>query len=116
MPGYIIVSIDIHDPERMKAYSERVPAVIKKFGGRYLSRGARPTVIEGEFPLRSITILEFPTVEAAQKFWNSTEYRECKALREKCSTGRSAVFAGSSGDAPIPDYLQGQSDKPGWRL
>jgi len=91
----------------MKAYSERVPAIIKAFGGHYLVRGARATPIEGEFPLQSITILEFPSREAAQRFWDSAEYRECKALREKCSTGRAAIFAGTAGEAPIPDYLRG---------
>lgn len=66
MPAYIIVSIDIRDPEAMKAYSARVPAVIKAFGGRYLARGAATTTVEGEFPLRSVTILEFPSLDAAQ--------------------------------------------------
>lgn len=109
MPGYIVVSIDIHDPEQMKAYSERVPSVIKAFGGRYLARGARTTSIEGDFPLRGITILEFPSLEAAQRFWESAEYRECKALREKCSTGRAAILSGTPGEAPTPGYLTGQS-------
>lgn len=109
MPGYILASLDIHDPEQMKAYSARVPSVIKAFGGRYLVRGARATGIEGEFPLRSITILEFPSIEEAQRFWDSAEYRECKALRAKCSSGRCAIFAGTAGDAPIPDYLRSQS-------
>ena len=104
MPAYIIASIDIHDPEAMKVYSERVPAVIKAFGGRYLSRGAPTTTLEGEFPLSNITILEFPSLEAAHSFWDSTEYGECKALREKCSTGRIAILEGSPGEAPIPSY------------
>ena len=110
MPAYIIVSIDIHDAEAMKVYSARVPPVIKAFGGRYLARGERTTTLEGEFPLSSITILEFPSLEAAYSFWNSAEYMECKALREKCSSGRAALLAGSSGEAPTPSYLRGQSD------
>lgn len=110
MPGYILASIEIRDPEQMKAYSARVPSVIKAFGGRYLVRGARAIGIEGEFPLQSITILEFPSIEDAHRFWHSAEYRECKALRSKCSSGRVAVFEGAAGEAPIPDYLRGQSD------
>ncbi len=110
MPGYIIASIDIHDPEQMKVYSERVPAVIKNYGGRYLSRGAPATTLEGEFPLSSITILEFPSVEDAQKFWGSDEYSECKALRDKCSTGRVAMISATPGEAPVPSYLKGQED------
>ena len=106
MPAYIIVSIDIRDPEAMKAYSARVPAVIKAFGGRYLARGARTTTVEGEFPLSSVTILEFPSLEAAHNFWKSAEYGECKALREKCSSGRAAILAGSPGEAPTPSYLR----------
>jgi uncharacterized protein (DUF1330 family) len=109
MPAYIIVSIDIHDVEAMKAYSARVPPVIKAFGGRYLARGEPTTTLEGEFPLSKITILEFPSLEAAHSFWNSAEYKECKALREKCSSGRAALLAGSPGEAPTPGHLRGQS-------
>ena len=109
MPGYIIASIDIDDPEQMKAYSERVPAVIKAFGGRYLARGSKAEPVEGDFPFSGITILEFPSVEVAQNFWSSDEYRDCKALREKCSTGRAAIFAGTPGEAPIPNYLKGEA-------
>lgn len=109
MPGYIIASIDIHDPEGMKAYSARVPAVIKAFGGRYLVRGATARPVEGDFPLRSITILEFPTLEEAERFWNSDEYGECHALRKTCSTGRAAIFEGTAGEAPVPDYLKGST-------
>lgn len=106
MPGYIIVSIDIRDREQMKAYSERVPAVIKAFGGRYLARGAPAQPVEGDFPFRGITILEFPTVEAAQSFWNSPEYGECKAIRDRCSSGRAAIIEGTPGEAPLPSYLR----------
>ena len=110
MPAYIVVSIDIHDPEAMKAYSARVPAVIKAFGGRYLARGEQTTTVEGEFPLSKITLLEFPSLEAAHSFWNSAEYRECKALRENCSSGRAAILAGTTGEAPTPGYLRGRSN------
>jgi uncharacterized protein (DUF1330 family) len=98
--------LDVTDREQMKRYTERVPGVIKQYGGRYLSRGAPAKAIEGDFPLKGITILEFPSVEVAQKFWDSPEYAECKSLRANCSNGRVALIEGSPGEAPVPHYLK----------
>lgn len=106
MTAYIIASITITDREGMKRYSEAAPAAIKKFGGRYLARGTPATSIEGEFPLETITIVEFPSVEVARQFWDSPEYRAAKKLRENCATGRIALIEGSPGEAPVPGYLR----------
>ena len=106
MPGYVIASIDMHDPEGMKAYSAAAPSVVKKYGGRYLARGNRLTNVEGEFPTRAITILEFPSLADAQTFWNSPEYAACKALRQNCATGRVAIYEATPGENPVPDYLK----------
>jgi uncharacterized protein (DUF1330 family) len=89
----------------MKRYTERVPSAIKKFGGRYLSRGAPAKSTEGDFPLQSITIVEFPS-EVAQQFWDSLEYRECKKPRETCSTGRVTLIEGSLRETPVAHYLK----------
>ncbi len=106
MTAYIIASLTIHDREEMRKYTAKVPEAIKQYEGRYLCRGAEAAVLEGEFPLKSVTILEFPSREVAERFWASPEYKECKALRENCSSGRVALVEGSPGEAPVPGYLR----------
>ncbi|KPC24575.1 Uncharacterized protein AC496_3093 [Pseudomonas savastanoi pv. glycinea] len=38
--------------------------------------------MEGEAESRRVVIVEFPSVEAAQKFYNSEEYTKARHLRE----------------------------------
>ena len=37
--GYMVVHLDVTDPEQFEKYREKVPATSAKFGGRYLVRG-----------------------------------------------------------------------------
>ena len=39
MPAYLVVNIDVQDPERYALYRAMVPATLAVFGGRYLARG-----------------------------------------------------------------------------
>ncbi len=70
MAAYLIVNLDIHDPEKFGAYRERVAPLVEKRGGRYLVRGGELHPIEGDFGLKRLVILEFPSMEAARGFYS----------------------------------------------
>ena len=44
MPAYLVVQINITDPDRFAQYRTAVPGVVESFGGRYLTRGAQVEV------------------------------------------------------------------------
>ena len=96
MPAYILAEITINNPEGYKAYSAQVPATIEKYGGRFLVRGGKAHVLEGEWPDRRRVVIEFPTVEAARKWWDSPEYEKPKAMRKANSKGRLLLLEGVS--------------------
>ena len=52
-----------------------------KYGGRFVVRGGAKTPLEGDIPFQRIVVNEFPTVEAAKKFYNSPEYQEARKFR-----------------------------------
>jgi uncharacterized protein (DUF1330 family) len=81
MAGYLIANIEVKDPAKFEEYRQKVVPVIKKFGGRYLVRGGDVRRLEGNLPLKRVVVLEFPTVEAAQRFYDSAEYRPILDLR-----------------------------------
>ena len=81
MAGYLIANIEVKDPAKFEEYRQKVVPVIKKFGGRYLVRGGDVRRLEGNLPLKRVVVLEFPTVEAAQRFYDSAEYRPILNLR-----------------------------------
>ena len=94
MPAYLIANIDVHDPATFETYRQQVPPVIAAFGGRYLARGGEVLAVEGDPGLKRVVILEFPSLEAARRFWDSPEYEPVKRLREQSATSHVALVDG----------------------
>jgi uncharacterized protein (DUF1330 family) len=79
--AYVLVQADITHPERYADYVKVAPDIVAKYGGRYLARGGRSLTLEGP-PARSrVVLLEFPSFDAAQQFYNSPEYTAARKLR-----------------------------------
>ena len=85
MSAYIFVSVEVHDAVRYEDYRKTVLPTIEAYGGRFLVRGGKMEVLEGNWPARRIVIVEFPSAEIARKWWNSPEYAAPKALRQATS-------------------------------
>ena len=94
MTAYIFGDIDIHDPKAFEEYRAKVPAVITAHGGRYLVRGGAVETLEGDWTPRRTVILEFPDMDRLKAFWNSSDYRPLKALRQSASTARLVAIQG----------------------
>jgi uncharacterized protein (DUF1330 family) len=60
-------------------YLEQVEATVKPYGGRWLAQG-EVRVVEGAWP-GSVVLMEFPSLEAAQEWYESAEYRRILRLR-----------------------------------
>ena len=94
MPAYVIADIEITDPSGYKRYAEQAPPTIAAHGGRHLARGGAVQTLEGEWRPQRLVILEFESVEAAQRWHSSEEYAEPKALRQRTSRGSFVVLEG----------------------
>ena len=99
MPAYLIVSIDVHDPEKFNSYGEKLTPLIASFGGRYLVSGGEPQAVEGNLGLKSLVIIEFPSMEAARRFYDSPEYRPVKPLRLASASSDIVLVEGSAPSA-----------------
>ena len=102
MPAYIIGEAHVFNPEAMKPYGPMIVASVKKYGGRYLARGARPEVLEGG-PAHNILIIEFESADAARRWYASPEYQAAKAVRQGNSNLRLVLvedFVKPAGPAP----------------
>lgn len=78
--GYWLVRADITNKEKFSEYVQRIPSIIKQYGGRYLVRAGNSECVEGSTRSRN-TIIEFPSYQAAVDCWNSPEYQSAKSLR-----------------------------------
>ena len=81
MPAYVIGEADIIHPDAMKGYGPLIVASVKKHGGKYLARGARPQVLECG-PAHNMLIIEFENADAALRWYASPEYQAAKAVRQ----------------------------------
>jgi uncharacterized protein (DUF1330 family) len=94
VPAYVIANIRVKDAEAYEEYRRVVPAVIERFGGRYLVRGGSHDTLEGDVPLGRVIILEFPTYEDARRWYDSPEYAAAKEIRKGCSVGEVLIVDG----------------------
>lgn len=95
MAAYVLAEIEITNPEGYKEYTANVPATITQYGGRFLTRGGPVEVLEGEWPQRRRVLIEFPSMEAAKRWWDSPEYAKPKAMRRANSKGRLLLLEGT---------------------
>ena len=61
MPAYVVSMMTINDPETYKQYTSRTPPIVKKYGGKFLTRGEEITCVEGQDYDGRMVILEFPS-------------------------------------------------------
>ncbi|NIA71057.1 DUF1330 domain-containing protein [Pelagibius litoralis] len=97
MAAYIIAHLDVTNPEAFEAYRDAVPAVVADHGGRYLARGAPVDVLEGDWEIPRLIILEFPDKAAAEGFYHSAEYQEILPLRLENADGAVVIVEGVEG-------------------
>ncbi len=82
MPAaYLIVEMNISDPDRYREYVAAAPAAVKAAGGEYLVRGGRSQTLEGDWQPHRVAVLRFPSYEQAQAFYDGPAYRPLRALR-----------------------------------
>ena len=96
MPAYIVASVEVTDEEGFARFREMLPPVVAKHGGRYLVRGAMPEKLEGDLGLQSLWILEFPSVDAARRFFDSQDNVALLDLWMSCTRSDVALVEGAA--------------------
>ena len=86
MPAYAIVRATITDAERFKDYVAGTPALLEKYGARFLARGGEVVTLEGDKEQRRIVLIEYPSKEKALEFYHSDEYAELLAIMKEAGT------------------------------
>ena len=99
MAGYVIAIVDVTNADGYQEYSKQVPATIEKYGGRYLVRGGRSEVREGQWAGLRTVILEFPSLARALEWYESPEYKPLRPLRQANSRSQIAFFEGVANPA-----------------
>ena len=71
-----------------------VPQSLRAYGGKFLVRGGDHDVLEGDWSFSRLVILEFESVDKANAWHESAEYKEALALRLATTDSRMVVVEG----------------------
>jgi uncharacterized protein (DUF1330 family) len=91
MRALVIVQENLQDAVMFEAYRKDVIATLTPFGGKFLVRGGKLTVREGEWPYARTVIIEFPSRAEAEGWYDSPAYQKILPLRLKSSTGNFVI-------------------------
>ena len=94
MPAYLISQIEIHDPAGYEEYRKLVPPSLAKYGGRFIARGGRIDVLEGDWSPKRVVICEFESIERARQWYHSPEYKPAMDIRQKTASAQIIVVDG----------------------
>jgi uncharacterized protein (DUF1330 family) len=81
MPAYWVARSRVIDPVEYKKYTDLVPGIIARYGGKPLARGGRFQIMEGPDKFQRFIVIEFPTFEKAVACFTSPEYDKAAAFR-----------------------------------
>lgn len=87
MPAYWIARSRINDPVAYKRYTDLVPGIIAKHGGKVLARGGKFQIMEGPEKFHRFVVIEFPTLEAGVGCFQSEEYDDAARHRRENGAG-----------------------------
>lgn len=94
MSAYVMFLVDeIVSPERLREYQQKARPTVEHAGGRIVVAYGRQRIVEGE-PLQGVVMVEFPTYEAAEKWYDSRSYQEAAALRREGVRCRVVIVEG----------------------
>ena len=97
--AYWIARVDVDNEQGYRPYMAANPAIFKKFGGRFVVRGGRFTVAEGQSRSRNV-VIEFPDYESAVACYRSPEYQANIKVRQPHAIADLVIVEGYDGPQP----------------
>ena len=85
----------IVDPVGYEEYKKLAGATVKKYGGKYIVRGGKTEVLEGDWKPKRIVVLEFESAERAREWLNCEEYREPRKMRHRTARTNMILVEGN---------------------
>ena len=91
--GYLIAHLREHDQEGMDKFKQMAGPTIGEHSGKVLVREPSPDVREGD-NLGTAVVIEFESIDAARKFYESEKYQAAKVVRELAAKAHLVLVEG----------------------
>lgn len=93
--GYIVTVYEsINDDNALKNYAAKAKTAVVKYEGKFLVRGGKKIVTEGQDFVRT-AVIEFSSFEKAKEFFYSSEYQEAHELLKDTVVRNHQIIEGS---------------------
>jgi uncharacterized protein (DUF1330 family) len=94
--AYVIAEIQVTDTAAYEPYRPLAAASIARFGVRFIVRGGKVDLLEGEPEPERIVVIEFPDADTARRWYRSEEYQSAFKIRQSASHGRVFLVEGAA--------------------
>lgn len=95
MKYYFVAELEITDQSWIPTYVKDVTRLVEQRGGRFLARTTKAERIEGERKVPQIVLMvEWPSKDAAEAFYECDEYRPYRQVRIEGSTAEFLLVPG----------------------
>ena len=95
MPAYVVVTERVTDENGFAECRSAVLDTLIPFKGRFTIRGGRLSMIEGEWPMPRLVVIEFPSREAAEGWYHSPAYQKIVPMRLNSAVGNLVIVDGA---------------------
>ena len=92
--GYIIVRLSVTDKDMFQKYPPLSSFAMEKYGGKYLIRGGKFEILEGEWSVDRTTVVEFESYEKAKQCYESPEYKKARNIRKQSASSDFILIEG----------------------
>ena len=94
MAVYLMAQIQIRDGGRYGQYEAGFMDIFRQYQGKVLSVDEVPQILEGEWPHTRTVLIEFPTREEANAWYESEEDQALARHRQAASVSHIALLNG----------------------
>ena len=89
-PVYVVNAYDVNDHETFKEYPLHVRPLLAKYGAKVLAMETDPRALEGK-PKTMNAIIEFPSEQAVDKFYNDPAYQSIIGIRQRSTSNTTMI-------------------------
>jgi uncharacterized protein (DUF1330 family) len=93
MTAYLVANVTVRNAEKMEAYAAAAGPTLEAHGGELILDGQLSETLSGAWNAPSVALVRFPSLEAAQTWYNSPEYQALAPLRASAADMDIALFA-----------------------
>ena len=91
---FLFDNVEVHDPEKLAEYAEKVAPIVTRYGGRYRVVGGATKTLEGQWTPAYPVLIEFDSVTQAEAWYHSDDYAPMKQLRQSAVTCNAVLIEG----------------------